>query len=202
MPLGLAEEPAAPTVEPLCPPPADEPPVPRVEAEFEPEPEPAAEPPVPTLELLLPPPAEVPPVPYGTWELLRKGKDCAILAVGVMCKPAVEAAELLAADGLDVSVVNARFLKPMDREILEGLSPTHKLLVTVEDGTVVNGFGAALAALVQTTAPDVRVVALGVPDRTYEHAPRAQQLADVGLTGAGIAARIRALAAEESLSTR
>src|SRR5438477_1110915 len=149
-----------------------------------------------------PPAAEVPPVPYATWELLRKGKDCAILAVGVMCKPAVEAAELLAADGLDVSVVNARFLKPMDREILEGLSPTHKLLVTVEDGTVVNGFGAALAALVQTTAPDVRVVALGVPDRTYEHAPRAQQLADVGLTGAGIAARIRALAAEESLTTR
>ncbi len=119
-----------------------------------------------------------------------------------MCKPALEAAELLAADGLDVSVVNARFLKPMDREMLEGLSQSHKLLVTVEDGTVVNGFGAALAALVQTTAPDARVVALGVPDRTYEHAPRAQQLADVGLTGAGIAARIRALAAEESLTPR
>src|SRR6266568_4606823 len=149
-----------------------------------------------------PPAAEVPPIPYGTWELLRKGKDCAILAGGVMCKPALEAAELLAADGLDVSVVNARFLTPMDREMLEGLSQSHKLLVTVEDGTVVNGFGAALAALVQTTAPDARVVALGVPDRTYEHAPRAQQLADVGLTGAGIAARIRALAAEESLTPR
>ena len=149
-----------------------------------------------------PPAAEVPPIPYGTWELLQKGKDCAILAVGVMCKPALEAAELLAADGLDVSVVNARFLKPIDREMLEGLSQSHKLLVTVEDGTVVNGFGAALAALVQTTAPDARVVALGVPDRTYEHAPRAQQLADVGLTGAGIAARIRALAAEESLTPR
>src|SRR5438093_4704113 len=149
-----------------------------------------------------PPAAEVPPIPYGTWELLRKGKDCAIIAVGVMCKPAVEAAELLAADGLDVSVVNARFLKPMDREMLEGLSQNHKLLVTVEDGTVVNGFVAALAALVQTTAPDVRVRALGVPDRTCEHAPRPQQLADVGLTGAGIAARIRALAAEESLTPR
>jgi len=149
-----------------------------------------------------PPAAEVPAIPYGTWELLRKGKDCAILAVGVMCKPALEAAELLAGDGFDVSVVNARFLKPMDREMLDALAQTHKLLVTVEDGTVVNGFGAALAALVQTTAPDLRVVALGVPDRTYEHAPRAQQLADVGLTGAGIAARIRALAAEESLTTR
>jgi len=149
-----------------------------------------------------PPAAEVPAIPYGTWELLKKGKDCAILAVGVMCNPALEAADLLAADGFDVSVVNARFLKPMDREMLDALAQSHKLLVTVEDGTVVNGFGAALAALVQTTAPDLRVVALGVPDRTYEHAPRAEQLADVGLTGAGIAARIRALAAEESLTTR
>ncbi len=146
--------------------------------------------------------AEVPPVPYGRWELLRKGKDCAILAVGVMCKPALAAAELLGAEGLDVTVVNARFVKPMDREMLDALAREHKLLVTVEDGTVVNGFGAALAALVQTTAPDQRVVALGVPDRTYEHAPRAQQLADVGLTGEGIAGRIRALAAEESLTPR
>jgi 1-deoxy-D-xylulose-5-phosphate synthase len=153
-----------------------------------------------------PPAAEVAPVPYGTWEILRKGRkgnECAILAVGVMCKPAVEAAEALAADGgLDVTVVNARFLKPMDREMLDALVRDHKLLVTVEDGTVVNGFGAALAGLVQTTSPDVRVVALGVPDRTYEHAPRAQQLEEVGLTGTGIAARIRALAAEESLTTR
>src|SRR5467141_1175483 len=149
-----------------------------------------------------PPAAEVAPIRYGTWELLRKGKDCAIIAVGVMCKPALDAADALAADGIAASVVNARLLKPMDREMLDALAQSHKLLVTVEDGTVVNGFGAALAALVQTTAPDSRVVALGVPDRTYEHAPRAQQLADVGLTGAGIAARIRALAAEESLTPR
>ena len=144
-----------------------------------------------------PPAAEVAPIPYGTWELLRKGKHCAILAVGVMCKPAMEAAE-----DLDATVVNARFLKPMDREMLDAVVRDHKLLVTVEDGTVVNGFGAALAGLVQTTAPDVRVVALGVPDRTFEHAPRAQQLEEVGLTGTGIAARIRALAAEESLTAR
>ncbi|HET9386988.1 MAG TPA: transketolase C-terminal domain-containing protein, partial [Gemmatimonadales bacterium] len=149
-----------------------------------------------------PPAAEVPPIPYGTWEVLRKGKDCAIVAVGVMCKPALDAADALAADGLAATVVNARFLKPMDREMLEALARDHRLLVTVEDGTVVNGFGAALAALVQTATPDVRVVALGVPDRTYEHAPRAQQLAEVGLTGDGIANRIRALAAEESLTPR
>jgi 1-deoxy-D-xylulose-5-phosphate synthase len=149
-----------------------------------------------------PPAAEVAPVPYGTWEVLRKGKDCAILAVGVMCQPALAAAAALAADGFDVTVVNCRFLKPLDREVLDALVHDHKLLVTVEDGTVVNGFGAALAAVAQTKAPDVRVVTLGAPDRIFEHAPRAQQLAEVGLTGDGIAARVRALAAEESLSPR
>jgi 1-deoxy-D-xylulose-5-phosphate synthase len=87
----------------------------------------------------------------------------------------------------------------VDRETLDALVRDHRILVTVEDGTVVNGFGAMLAGIVHTTAPDVRVVPLGAPDRTYEHAPRAAQLAAVGLTGEGIAARIRALAAEESL---
>ncbi len=149
-----------------------------------------------------PPAAEVAVVPYGTWEVLRKGKDCAILAVGVLCQPALGAAELLAAEGLDVAVINCRFLKPMDRAMLDALVRDHRLLVTVEDGTVVNGFGASVAAVTQTTAPEVRVVTLGVPDRTYEHAPRAQQLEEVGLTAQGIAARIRALAAEESLSAR
>ena len=142
--------------------------------------------------------AEVAAVPYGTWEMLRQGKQCAILGVGVMCEPAVKAAELLKADGLDVSVVNARFLKPLDRTMLEALVRDHGILVTVEDGCVVNGFGAYLAETVQTVAPGVRVVALGAPDKTYEHAPRAQQLAEVGLTAEGIAARIRALHAEEA----
>src|SRR5438045_4919115 len=77
-----------------------------------------------------PPAAEVPPVPYGTWELLRKGKDCAILAVGVMCKPALDAADALAADGSATTVVNAPFLQPADRDMLEGLSPSQQLLVT------------------------------------------------------------------------
>ena len=117
-----------------------------------------------------------------------------------MCQPALAAAELLAADGLDVSVVNCRFLKPLDREMLDALARDHRLLVTVEDGTVVNGFGASVAATVAVTAPAVRLVALGVPDRTYEHAPRSRQLEEVGLTGSGIAARVRALAAEESLT--
>src|SRR2546430_17184633 len=90
-------------------------------------------------------------------------------------------------------------MKTVTGNLRDALSHDSWFLVSVEDGRVTNGFGAFLAALVQTVAPETRVVPLGVPDRTYEHAPRAQQLAEVGLTGVGIAARVRALAAEQSL---
>ncbi|NIM51134.1 MAG: 1-deoxy-D-xylulose-5-phosphate synthase [Gemmatimonadales bacterium] len=147
-----------------------------------------------------PPAAEVGPVPYGSWEILREGAECAILAVGVMCQPAMEAAALLAEDGLDVTVVNCRFVKPFDRAMLEELVRHHRVLLTVEDGAMVNGFGAFVAATVQSIDSDVRVVVLGIPDRTYEHASRAQQLEEVGLTGPGIAERIRTWSATETLS--
>ncbi|HEX2637276.1 MAG TPA: 1-deoxy-D-xylulose-5-phosphate synthase [Gemmatimonadales bacterium] len=148
------------------------------------------------------PASEIPAVPYGTWEPLRAGKDVAILAVGTMVPPAVQAAELLAADGIDCAVINARFLKPLDLSLLELLVQEHRILVTVEEGTIVNGFGAYLAETLQTTHPEVRVVALGLPDKLIEQAPRAEQLEVFGLTGAGIARRITALQHEESLEAR
>jgi 1-deoxy-D-xylulose-5-phosphate synthase len=148
------------------------------------------------------PAAEIPAVPYGTWERLRPGKDVAILAVGTMVQPAAAAAELLAADGIDCAVVNARFLKPLDLAMLETLLQEHRVLVTVEEGTIVNGFGAYLAETLQTTHPEVRVVALGIPDRLIEQAPRVDQLELYGLTAGGIARRITALQHEESLEAR
>ncbi|CAN5734686.1 1-deoxy-D-xylulose-5-phosphate synthase [soil metagenome] len=147
--------------------------------------------------------AAIPAVPYGTWEQLRKGReDVAILAVGTMVAPALEAAELLAREGVDCAVVNCRFLKPLDSALLEVLVQRHRVLVTVEEGTIVNGFGAYLAETLQTTHPEVRVVALGVPDRLIDQAPRAEQLELYGLTAAGIARRITALQHEESLEAR
>jgi 1-deoxy-D-xylulose-5-phosphate synthase len=148
------------------------------------------------------PAAEIPPVPYGTWEQLRNGREVAILAVGTMVLPAVQAAELLAAEGIQCSVVNCRFLKPLDTAMLDALTARHHTLVTVEEGTIVNGFGAYLAETLQTTHPETRVVALGVPDRLVEQAPRADQLETFGLTAAGIARRITALQHEESLEAR
>jgi 1-deoxy-D-xylulose-5-phosphate synthase len=148
-------------------------------------------------------PAKASEVPYGTWEQLRSSQgEVAILAVGTMVAPAVHAAELLAGEGLDCAVVNCRFLKPLDSAMLESLVQRHRILVTVEEGTIVNGFGAYLAETLQTTHSEVRVVALGVPDRLIEQAPRAEQLELYGLTAAGIARRIAALQHEESLEAR
>ena len=144
----------------------------------------------------------IPPVPYGTWDLLRRGKDLAILAVGTMVEPALEAAEKLGAEGLDPVVVNCRFLKPLDDAMLETLSVTCRTMVTVEEATVVNGFGAHLAARLQTTHPELRVVPIGVPDVLIDQAPRAEQLKIFGLTAGGIAQRIMALYHEESLEPR
>src|SRR5918995_2202296 len=148
------------------------------------------------------PVAEIPAVPYGTWEQLRRGKDVAVLAVGTMVLPSEEAAELLARDGIDCAVVNCRFMKPLDAAMLEALAQQHRTLITIEEGTIVNGFGAYLAETLQTTHPEVRVVALGVPDRLIEQAPRAEQLDSFGLNAEGIARRIAALQHEESLEAR
>ncbi|MBW8772792.1 MAG: 1-deoxy-D-xylulose-5-phosphate synthase, partial [Gemmatimonadetes bacterium] len=97
------------------------------------------------------------------------------------------------------AVVNARFVKPLDHAMLETLLQRFKVLVTIEEGVVTNGFGASLAATLQTTRPEVRVVALGVPDKLIEQAPRARQLEWFGLTPDGITRRLVALHREESL---
>jgi 1-deoxy-D-xylulose-5-phosphate synthase len=148
------------------------------------------------------PVGQVAPVPFGTWELVRPGREVAILAVGTMVAPALRAAEQLARDGIDAAVVNCRFLKPYDAALLDGVVRTTKLLVTVEEGTVVNGFGAFLTRELAVRHPDVRVVSLGVPDQLIEQAPRAEQLERFGLTGAGIASRVSALHHEGSFEPR
>ena len=142
--------------------------------------------------------SEVSAVPFGTWEMLRKGAGTrdpngglAILATGTMVLPSVAAAEKLAEEGLNVTVVNCRFIKPHDAEMLAQVVAENRDILVVEEGTVVNGFGAHMAAVISQIDPAVRVLAHGVPDRFIEQAPRARQLASVGLDAAGIAARVK-----------
>ena len=147
-----------------------------------------------------PPASQIDPVPYGTWEVLRRGADVAILAVGTMVLPSLGAAESLAAEGLNVTIVNCRFLKPYDEMTLAAVLADHKHILIVEEGTVVNGFGAFLSTVVERYDPAVRVAVHGVPDRIVHAAPRARQLASCGLDAAGIADRVRALFETEALA--
>ena len=143
---------------------------------------------------------DAPAVPPRTWEMLRKGTDVAILAVGTMVYPSLAAAESLASEGLSVTVVNCRYLKPHDDLMLAAIVGDHRLLLVVEEGTVVNGFGAHMASVVGAMDAAVRVVVHGVPDRVIVAAPRARQLALCGLDAAGIAERVRALRESEAVA--
>jgi 1-deoxy-D-xylulose-5-phosphate synthase len=158
---------------------------------------------------IVPPMSEIEAVPYGTWETLRKGAGArdanggiAILATGTMVLPSLAAADMLAEEGLNVTVVNCRFIKPHDADALSAIVSENRYLLTVEEGTVVNGFGARMAAVVSDLAPSVQVHAHGVPDEFIEQAPRAKQLASVGLDAAGIAARVRQLRGSDSRGAR
>ena len=138
---------------------------------------------------------------HATWEVLRRGTDgVAILAVGTMVQESLAAAEALGAEGIRVTVVNCRYLKPHDEVTLAALLASHKTLLVVEEGTVVNGFGAYLARLVEQQDAGVRVIAHGVPDRIIVSASRTRQLALCGLDATGIAARVRALHESEALA--
>ena len=147
-----------------------------------------------------PPMAEIAAVPHGTWEVLRPGSEFAILAVGTMVNQALLAAETLAAEGLNVTVVNCRYLKPYDALTLSALLTNHKQLLVVEEGTVVNGFGAYMAQVVSKLDPSVRVTAHGIPDRFIYAASRLRQMAMCGLDSAGIADKVRSLHESEALA--
>ena len=144
--------------------------------------------------------SEIPAVPYGTWEVLRQGSEVAILAVGTMVGASLAAADRLAADGLDVTVVNCRFLKPHDEVTLAAILAHHRQILVVEEGTVINGFGAYIGAVIERQEPAVRVHTHGVPDRIVHAAARARQLAMLGLDAVGIARRVRALHESEALA--
>ncbi len=139
-------------------------------------------------------------VPYATWEVLRHGREVAILAVGTMVNMALVAADTLRADGLDVTVVNCRYLKPYDEVTLNAVLADHPYVLTVEEGALVNGFGAYMSAIIQRLAPTVRVATHGVPDRIVYAASRAKQLASLGLDASGIADRVRALHESEAMA--
>jgi 1-deoxy-D-xylulose-5-phosphate synthase len=117
-------------------------------------------------------------LPLGEAELLRDGDDAAILAIGSTNHPAMEAASELAADGISCAVLNARFVKPLDRERIVALAKRCRVLVTVEEHSVMGGFGSAVLELLAEEGILVPVRTLGVPDMLIDHG---ESIASVGL---------------------
>jgi 1-deoxy-D-xylulose-5-phosphate synthase len=130
----------------------------------------------------------------GKAELLRDGGEVAIIAYGTMVHPSLEAAEALAKDGIEATVVNARFVKPLDAGLLLALARTRRLIVTVEEAYLAGGFGSAVMELLEENGmlDSLKFVRMGVPDRIITHGDPKLLLAKYGLDADGIYTRVKA----------
>ncbi|HWI35298.1 MAG TPA: 1-deoxy-D-xylulose-5-phosphate synthase [Burkholderiales bacterium] len=124
---------------------------------------------------------ELKTMPVGKGVVRRQGKRVAILAFGAMLKPALEAAE-----ALDATVANMRFVKPLDSELVKQLAESHDLIVTVEEHQVMGGAGSAVCEALAAMRVEKRVLLLGLPDRFIDHGDPAKLLVSVGLDAEGI----------------
>ncbi len=141
------------------------------------------------------PMADCPPFALGRSRRLREGDDATVLCYGVTVTAALAAAEMLAEGGIEIAVVNARFAKPIDREMVETAFAAGGPIVTVEDHSVSGGFGSAVLETAQEMGLTAdRIVRLGMPsDRFIAHGSRAGQLAECGIDATGIAATVQRL---------
>jgi 1-deoxy-D-xylulose-5-phosphate synthase len=133
----------------------------------------------------------VEPLPLGRWEELRRGHDVAFLAIGRMVAAAQEAADILAGDGIDAGVINARWLKPVDPRLASEWAPRYPLLITAEDNVGTGGFGAAVLEALAPTGLAGKVRVLALPDRFLPHGKPQDILAESGLDAAGLAGAAR-----------
>ncbi len=131
-------------------------------------------------------------IPLGQSELLREGRDIAIVALGNMVSHSMQAAEILSAQGIEVEVINARFVKPLDENMLRSLMQKFDKIVTVEDGQIHGGFGSAVAEFVaQNAERAVRLKLHGIPDIFVEHGTQEELWRELALDPVGIANTVR-----------
>jgi 1-deoxy-D-xylulose-5-phosphate synthase len=129
---------------------------------------------------------------WGKAEELRAGKDLVILAIGAMVGPSLAAADILLAEGIKAGVVNARFAKPLDEQLIRQIARVTGVIVTVEDNVVTGGFGSAVLEYINSQNLNwVKLLRLGFADKFVEHGKRSELLAHAGLTADGIAASIK-----------
>lgn len=126
-------------------------------------------------------------LPIGKAELRRRGQQIAILAFGSRVAAALQAAE-----NIDASVVNMRFVKPLDTDMITAMAQTHPVIVTVEENALQGGAGSAVNEVLLRQGAGNRIINLGIPDAFIGHGDHQQQLAECGLDARGIEAAIAA----------
>ena len=136
---------------------------------------------------------EFQPLEIGRAELMRPSEDVAIFALGVTVAPALGAAQLLAANNIRAAVVNARFAKPLDSKLILEMASRIKNIVTVEENTILGGFGSSVAGLLKQSGSENKVKRLGLPDAFIEHGSQSTLRARYSLDAQGIAREIRSL---------
>ena len=135
---------------------------------------------------------ELKSLPVGKGEVLREGGAATIFAIGTEAWPAFEAAQLLAKENIEVAVVNARFIKPMDDELIARFCKPYSKVITVEEGSLAGGFGAAVMERVQQLAiENVEFHRIGIPDEYVHHGAQDILRAQYDLHAEGIARRVR-----------
>jgi 1-deoxy-D-xylulose-5-phosphate synthase len=131
-------------------------------------------------------------IPIGTWEVLNEGKDACLLAVGAMVESAEKVRDELLKEGLDIGVVNCRFVKPLDGALLTRLAGRYPVLVTLEENTLRGGFGSGIHEFLHEAGLPVGGLRhLGIPDRFITHGSPAQLLEEIGLSPARLVERVR-----------
>lgn len=137
---------------------------------------------------------EMSAIPIGTWEVVKPGHSVAVLAIGPMVQLAEEAAEFLAAEGIHLEVINARFIKPLDEHMLLSLAERNMHLITLEEGALLGGFGSSvLEFYAQRFITHMHVQMMGIPDYFVEHGSVKEQREEVGLTVEALVANVRRL---------
>jgi 1-deoxy-D-xylulose-5-phosphate synthase len=133
-------------------------------------------------------------LPVGKGELMKDGSEVAIVAIGVSVWQAMQAAERLSKEGISTAVVNARFVKPLDQELIVDVAKRVRYVVTVEEGCKMGGFGSAvLEALSDARITDVTTKVLGLPDWYIEQGPQDLLRERYGLTAEGIYQSVKEL---------
>ena len=131
-------------------------------------------------------------LPIGKGEILRNGDDILLLGYGSMVYPAMQVAEILSEHGIEATVVNARFVKPLDTELILPLARLIGKVVTLEEGCLMGGFGSAVAEALLDHDVLVPVKRFGIPDQLVDHAKPEESKVDLGLTSSQIAEQVRA----------